>query len=105
VNTIPAFEGHPVDGTVIKFASGMDSDDLSDIVVSVDDVVQLISQFKVIGVNHKVDPKTGAIVREQVLKAVEVALCPIDPSNPEDDGILRALPHPSHIRGEVESRD
>lgn len=92
MNEIPNFEGHPVAGTTIRLQGALQSDDLSDVVVSVDDVVQMISQFKVVGVNHKVDPKTGMIVREQVLKPMEAALCPIDPSNPDDDGVIRALP-------------
>lgn len=92
MNEIPDFEGHPVAGTTIKLSGSLQSDDLSDVVVSVDDVVQMISQFKVIGVHHRVDPKTGMIVREQILKPIEAALCPIDPSNPHDDGVIRALP-------------
>jgi hypothetical protein len=91
---IPDFEGHPVDGTTLKISGSVDKDDLTDVVVSVDDVVQMLSQYKVVGIYHRVDPRTGRIIREQILKPVEVALMPIDPSDPNDDGIIRALPRP-----------
>jgi hypothetical protein len=96
---IPDFEGHPVDATTLKISGTVDGNDLSDVVVSVDDVVQMLSQYKVVGINHRVDPKTGQIVREQTLKIVEVALAPINPSDPNDDGIMRALPRPRSSDG------
>lgn len=99
---IPDFEGHPVEGTTIKISGALDHQDLSDVVVSVDDVIQMLSQFKVVGVNHRVDPRTGLIIREQVLKPVEAVLAPIDPNDPDDDGIIRALPR---MRGQVERGD
>lgn len=91
---IPHFEGHPVDATTLKISGVVDGADLTDVVVSVDDVVQMLSQYRVVGIYHRVDVKTGRIVREQYLRPVEVALVPIDPTDPDDDGIIRALPRP-----------
>lgn len=89
---IPHFEGHPVDATTLKISGLVDGQDLSDVVVGVDDVVQMLSQYKVVGIYHRVDNKTGRIIREQYLRPVEVTLVPIDPNDPNDDGIIRALP-------------
>lgn len=94
MNEIPDFEGHPVDATTLKISGLVDGNDLTDVVVGVDDVVQMLSQYKVVGINHRVDNKTGRIIREQTLKPVEVALVPINPNDPNDDGIIRALPRP-----------
>ncbi len=100
MNDIPAFEGHPVEATIMKMSGAAPLDDLDDTVIGVDDVVQMISQFRCIGIHHKVDEKTGALVRVQVLRPVEMALMPIDPSNPDDDGIIRAMPRAIEGRAE-----
>lgn len=94
VESIPAFEGHPVEGTIIKMSGAAPLDELDGTVIGVDDVVQMISQFRCIAVHHKVDEKTGNLMRVQVLRPVQFALCPIDPDDPSDDGIIRALPRP-----------
>lgn len=92
MNNIPAFENHPVEAAIVKMSGAAPLDDLDDTVLGVDDVVQMVSQFRCIGVHHKVDDKTGALVRVQVLRPIEMALMPIDPSDPDDDGIIRAMP-------------
>lgn len=92
--TIPAFEGHPVEGTLVKMSGSAPLDDLDGTVIGVDDVVQMISQFRCTGVYHRVDDKSGNLVRVQVLKPIEMALAPIDPNDPNDTGIMRALPRP-----------
>src|SRR3982751_2685459 len=94
IEPIPAFEGHPVDGTSLKISGAIDGDDLNEVVVSVDDVVQLRSLYKVVGIYHRVD-KSGRLIRDQYLRPIEVQLVPIDPSNPDDEGIMRALPRPA----------
>lgn len=99
MNDIPAFEGRPVDHAVVKMSGTAPLDDLCDIPLSIDDCVQMISMFRVIGVDHKVDEKTGQLVRVQILKPVETALHPLDPSDPSDDGIIRAIPQP--VMGEL----
>ena len=97
---IPSFEGHPVEGTTVKMSGSVANEELTDVVIGVDDVVQMVSQFRCIAVHHKVDPRTGLIIREQVLRPIEMALLPIDPSNPDDDGIIRALPGPIRSEGD-----
>ena len=99
---IPQFEGHPVEGTVVKMSGAAPLDDLSGEVIGVDDVVQMISQFRCVAVHHKVDEKTGNLVRVQVLRPIEFVLNPIDPSDPNDNGILRALPAARPTPGDEE---
>lgn len=89
---IPAFEGRPVDGVAVKMSGAAPFDDLTDIVLSVDDVVQTLTMYRVVGVSHTVEQKTGKIVRVHTLRPVEMALQPLDPSDPHDNGIIRALP-------------
>lgn len=98
---IPNFEGRPVDHTVVKVTGSTPLDDLEDVPLGIDDAVQMISVFRVVGVDHSVDPKTGKLIRVQTLKPVEMQLHPLDPSDPTDDGIIRAIPQP--VMGEVES--
>jgi len=89
---IPAFEGRVVDQVSIKIAGTMPTDDLpEDLVVSVDDRVRLVGEYKVVGVRHYADPRTGDLVREQVLKPIFVNTIPWDESDPKDDGVIRAL--------------
>ncbi len=91
--TIPHFEGRPVDGVKIVMSGSVPLDEaLSETVLGMDDAVQLVSMFRVVGVRHDVD-KDGKLIRIQVLKPVEAALAPIDATDPNDDGIVRALPY------------
>ena len=99
-NRIPHFEDHPVDGTVVKMSGAAPLDSLDGEIISVDDVVQMISQFRCVGVHHKVDDKTGKVIRVQVLRPVLMELVPIDPNDPNDTGIRRAMPQ--YVLGSVE---
>lgn len=89
---IPQFEGRPVDHTMVKVRGAVPLDDLNDVVLGMDDCVQMISTFRVVGVDHTVDEKTGNLVRLQTLKPVEMALHPFDANDPNDEGIIRSLP-------------
>lgn len=100
---IPNFEGRPVDATAIKVSGASPLDDLEDQVLSIDDCVQMISMFKVVGVHHVVDKSTGKLVRVQTLRPIEMSLHPLDPDNPNDDGIIRALP--PAVNGHVDEED
>lgn len=92
MNSIPNFEGHPVIATAIKMSGATPMDELSDVVIGVDDLVQMISQFRCVGIQHQVNPKTGELIRVQVLRPVEMVLLPIVEG--QDNGIARALPTP-----------
>ena len=87
--SIPQFEGLPVHQVKAKISglSAVDAEDLP--IFTVDDRVRLIGEFKCIGVRHVAD-KNGDIVREQILTPVIVDVCPFDPSDPNDDGVVRA---------------
>lgn len=89
---IPQFEGRHVESATMKLTGQVHVAHAEDIVVSVDDVIRVVGEFRVVGVRHFVDPKTGKIIREQVIRAVDesIELTPWDPSNPDDDGVVRA---------------
>lgn len=99
---IPAFEGHPVEGAIVKVTGKVPLTDLDDTVLGVDDLVQMISHFRCIGVRHEVDEKTGLLVRVQILRPVEMTLKPFDESDPDDDGIKRFPGTPLRIRQRTE---
>lgn len=96
-NEIPRFEGREVNGATVTMTGNVNLEDLDDLVLEVDDRVQLRSMYTVTGVNHKVDPKTGNLIRVHTLKPVEAML---QPFSDEDDGILRHMPRA--IPGSVE---
>ena len=91
-SAFPAFEGLAVRETTVKLNGEGKVESLAGLVVSIDDRVRLVGEFKVIGVNHKVDNKTGEVIREMVFKASNLELAPWDPADPTDDGVLRARP-------------
>jgi hypothetical protein len=88
----PTFEGAPVQETRMKISGRSDIEDSDGVVISTDDRVRLVGEYRVTGVRHYVDEKTGNLVREQVLKPLSIQLCPWDPSDPTDGGIVRARP-------------
>ncbi len=90
---IPAFEGQQVDSVTVKI-SGLSTLDAADgLVVGVDDRIRCVGEFRVTSVRHYVDTD-GNLVREQTLKPITVTTCPFDPSDPMDDGVVRARPRP-----------
>lgn len=93
--SIPKFEGAAVESTGTKIAGTAPITADDHLVLSIDDRVRMVGEYRVVGVHFKVDTKTGDTIREQILKPIELALCPWDPSDPTDDGIVRARPgHP-----------
>lgn len=95
---IPAFEGHIVHGTAVKMSGAIPMDNLDDVIIGQDDVVQVIAQFKCVGVNHHANGK-GELIRIQTLRPVGMALEPFEVGR--DDGVLRALPR--IVPGEIEA--
>jgi len=91
---IPGFEGRTVEAVRFKVTGAVPLDDL-DQSVSIDDRVQLLSVYVVTGVRHIVDEKTGNLIREHTLKAQAMNLLPFDENDPDDDGIIRAIPQGS----------
>lgn len=90
--SIPDFEGASIAATSMKITGTVEVDAEPDMVISLDDRVRLVGEYRVVGVSFKVDPKTGDTVREQILKPIEVQLCPWDPTDPTDNGIVKARP-------------
>lgn len=80
-----------MEAVTVKVAGSAPLDDLGDTVLSVDDRVQLLSIYTVTAVRHEVDSNTGNLTRVQVLKPVEMHLMPFDKTDPNDDGIIRAI--------------
>ena len=92
IEPIPQFEGTDVAATRIR-VSGLSQVDVGqDLVISTDDRVRMVGEFRVVGVRHYVDDKTGDLIREQVVKPIRMELCPFDPSDVTDDGVVRARP-------------
>lgn len=90
---LPGFEGTNVEAVQTKVSGNVNIDGADDKVLMIDDRVRLVGSFRVVGVHFKVDPKTGDTVREHILKPIDMELCPWDPSDPTDDGIVRARPN------------
>lgn len=82
------FEGVPVEGTVMKISGKTPIED-DPVVVSIDDVVLLITECKVTDVRHYVNGD-GQLIREQVLRPRRAVRGQWDPTNPNDDGVVRA---------------
>lgn len=91
---IPKFEGATVESASTKITGSAPMTD-ENVVLSIDDRVRMVGEYRVVGVRFEVDPKTGDTVRTQMLKPIELSLCPWDPSDPTDTGIVHARPgHP-----------
>ena len=89
---IPKFEGAAVLSTSIKISGTCQVDASDDLVLSIDDRVRMVGEYRVVGVYFRVDTKTGDTIREQILKPLELALCPWDPNDPTDTGVVQARP-------------
>lgn len=89
---IPSFEGRPVEGVTVKVSGSAPLEDLNDTVLSIDDRVQLVAVYTVTGVHHQVDKATGNLIRVQTIKPAEMHLLPFNENDPNDDGVIRALP-------------
>lgn len=91
---IPSFEGAKVEVAQIKVTgnSSIDTYGDGDERISLDDRVRLVGDFRCMEVKHRVDPKTGDVVREMILKPLDLQLTPWDPSDPTDKGIVKARP-------------
>ncbi|GAB3863244.1 hypothetical protein GCM10028801_30410 [Nocardioides maradonensis] len=94
---IPNYEGHPVNGTAIKMSGSIPMDDLEGAIIGIDDVVQLVAQFRCVAVSHQAD-KDGNLVRVQVLRPMVMVPHAFDEEQP-DEFIMRALPRP--VQGSV----
>lgn len=89
----PQFEGHPVKGVSVKITGLSTVNNQQIPPFGVDDRLRLVGEFKCVGVRHFVD-KNGEMIREHVVIPVELETCPWDPTDPFDDGILRAKAQP-----------
>lgn len=88
---IPSFEGHPVSGTGIKFSGAAPLDDLEGEVYGIDDVVQVIAQYRVTNVKFEVNGK-GELIRVHVLTPVLMTPFSLN-EDPEGEYVIRAIPH------------
>jgi hypothetical protein len=86
VPLIPFFEGKQVDATALKIANSSVLD-LTDVVLGMDDVIQIVVEAKVTGVNHVVHEPTGRLIRVHTAKAFDARLMPFNPTY--DDGVDR----------------
>lgn len=88
---IPKFEGREVNQAKIKIG-GAAKVPFDDVIISVDDRVRIVGEYKVTGIRHYVDEATGDLVREQIIRPIDetIMLAPWDPQDPKDDGVIRA---------------
>lgn len=84
------FEGRVVDRTevAIKGLTGL-SEAYDGLRIGLDDRVRLVVETRASRVNHYVD-KDGMLVRSQELKVQLADIIPWDPTDPNDDGVIRA---------------
>lgn len=72
---IPLFEGKLVDGTTLKVTNASVLD-LTDVVLGVDDVIRIVVEARVVGVNHIVHEPSGKLLRVHTAKAYDARLVP-----------------------------
>lgn len=84
------FEGRVVDRTeiIIKGLTEL-SEAYDGLKISLDDRVRLLVEARAAGVGHYVD-KEGQLVRSQTLRVNLADIVPWDPTDPDDDGVIRA---------------
>lgn len=85
---IPFFEGKPVTTTKLRISStiGLDIDNA---VLKSDDIIRIVVEARVSGVNHTVNERTGEMERVHTAKAISVAITPWDANDPHDTGVFR----------------
>lgn len=86
---MPLFEGQAVEAVVMKISGTTPIEDGNEVIVSVDDIVLLLGEYRVVAIRHYVDPD-GRLIREQVLKPMRASRHTWNPSDPDDDGVVRA---------------
>lgn len=103
--TVPAFEGHPVDGAIVKMTGKVPLDDLDGEIIGMDDLVQTVTMFRCIGVRHEVGAN-GLIQRVQVLSPIEMARMAFEDQDPNDaeKGIKRFPGTPARMELEQASK-
>lgn len=69
-STLPTFEGKEVEFTAAKITSvaGLE---IEDAVWPVDHFVRMVVECRVVGIDHKVNEKTGKLGRVHMLKAID----------------------------------
>ncbi len=89
---VPTFDGQTVQRYEVKISgvATLDDDEHNIPIVSLDDRVRVVGGYRVTKVIHFYDDKTGEIVRQCTLSPMTAEICPWDPSNPDDDGVVRA---------------
>lgn len=85
---IPAFEGQVVDGLEIKI-TGLTSLDVENLIISTDDRVRLVGEFRCKSVRHYIN-NDSKLIRQMTITAERAEPCPWDPSDATDDGVIRA---------------
>lgn len=84
------FEGKRVARTEIKAVGTITLNEAYEgVKLGLDDRVRLVIETRVSKVNHYVD-KDGDLVRSQELRIAVVDIVPWNPTDPSDDGIIRA---------------
>lgn len=88
---LPGFEGLSVASVSHKIQGTCTVDGAAADVLLMDDRIRLVGDYRVIGVSFK-QAANGEIVREHILKPVDLQVTPYNPSDPQDTGIWRSRP-------------
>lgn len=81
------FEGKPVEGTRIKINSATQGLEI-DTVLRMDDIIRVVVEARVSRIDHRVNERTGSLVRHQEARVISAELIPWDAANPDDHGVL-----------------
>lgn len=72
---LPTFEGKPVDASALKLAAPPILE-LDDNYFGMDDIVQIVVEARVNGVDHRVHEASGKLLRVHTAKALSARLLP-----------------------------
>lgn len=75
LTSIPAFEGNAVDFTKLKIVSAANLE-CDDQVFRHEDIVTILVEARIAGIDHKINDRTGKLERIHTAKAIEAMVLP-----------------------------
>lgn len=85
---IPLFDGKPVAATRLKIMSATQGLEI-DSVLRMDDIIRVVVEARVSSVDHKVNERSGDLIRHQTARVISAELVPWNAEDPQDEGVLR----------------
>lgn len=81
----PTFEGKDVHASALKIANSAVLE-LTDVVLAMDDIIQIVVEARVNGIDHRVHEASGSLVRVHTAKALNARLVPFNEDY--DNGVV-----------------